>query len=74
MREPWDGRAVEVAEAPGGEAGQGIVFTAGGRYVLVQMNVEKAIAVYAVKDGKLEDTSERIALTGGPASIRSMPR
>jgi DNA-binding beta-propeller fold protein YncE len=69
-----EGQAVKVAEAPSGEAAQGIVFTADGRYVLVQMNVEKAIAVYAVKDGKLEDTSERIALTGGPASIRSMPR
>ena len=69
-----EGRAVEVAEAPGGEAGQGIVFTADARYVLVQMNVERAIAVYAVEDGELADTGERIALTGGPASIRSVPR
>jgi DNA-binding beta-propeller fold protein YncE len=69
-----DGQAVKVAEAPSGEAAQGIVFTADGRYVLVQMNVERAIAVYAVKDGELEDTGERIALSGGPASIRSMPR
>jgi 6-phosphogluconolactonase (cycloisomerase 2 family) len=69
-----DGEAVKVAEAPSGEAAQGIVFTADGRYVLVQMNVERAIAVYAVNDGQLEDTGERIALTGGPASIRSMPR
>ena len=69
-----EGQAVRVAEAPSGEAAQGIVFTADGRYVLVQMNVERAIAVYAVRDGELEDTGERIALTGGPASIRSMPR
>ena len=69
-----DGQAVRGAEAPSGEAGQGIVFTADGRYVLVQMNVERAIAVYAVKDGELADTGERIALSGGPASIRAMPR
>jgi DNA-binding beta-propeller fold protein YncE len=67
-------RAVEVSEAPSGEASQGIVFTADSRYILVQMNVEKAIGVYEIRNGILRDTEERIKLTGGPTSIRSKPR
>jgi hypothetical protein len=38
------------------------------------MDVEKAIAVYALRDGKLVDTGERIKLAAGPVSLRSMPR
>jgi DNA-binding beta-propeller fold protein YncE len=67
-------RAVQVAELPAGEAGQGVVFTADSRHVLAQFNVEKQIAVYAVGDGRLADTGTRLAFTGGPSSIRSMPR
>ena len=67
-------RAGQVAELPAGEAGQGVVFTADGRHILAQFNVEKQIAVYAVNDGKLADTGTRLAFTGGPSSIRSMPR
>ena len=44
------------------------------RYLLLQMDVERAIAVYAVRDGKLVDTGERIKLAAGPVSLRSMPR
>jgi DNA-binding beta-propeller fold protein YncE len=69
-----DGKAVKVSEALSGEASQGIVFTADNQYVLVQMNVEKALGVYQVKDGKIKDTGKRIKLTGGPTSIRSKPR
>ena len=69
-----DGAAIKVSEVPGGEAAQGIVFTQDGRYVLLQMDVEKAIAVYALRDGKLVDTGERIKLAAGPVSLRSMPR
>lgn len=68
------GRAVQVAELPAGEAGQGVVFTADSRHVLAQFNVEKQIAVYAINDGQLVDTGERLSFTGGPSSIRSMPR
>jgi hypothetical protein len=67
-------QAVQVSEAPSGEAAQGIVFTADSQYVLSQMNVEKAIGVYRVDNGKIVDTGERIALSGGPTSLRSKPR
>jgi hypothetical protein len=36
--------------------------------------VEKALALYAVRDGTLVDTGERIRLAAGPVSIRSTPR
>jgi DNA-binding beta-propeller fold protein YncE len=69
-----DSQAVKTSDLPGGEAGQGIVFTADSKYILVQFNVEKQLAVYAVNDGDMQDTQQRIVLSGGPASIRSMPR
>ncbi|WP_323117826.1 YncE family protein [Burkholderia alba] len=69
-----DGRAVKTAELPGGEAAQGIVFTADSRHLIVQFNVERQLALYAVNGGKLRDTGERIALTGGPSSLRTTPR
>jgi DNA-binding beta-propeller fold protein YncE len=69
-----DGAAVKANEATGGEATQGVVFTQDSRYVLLQMDVERALGVYAIRDGKLVDTGERIKLGAGPVSIRSMPR
>ena len=69
-----DGSAIAVNEIPGAEAAQGVVFTQDGRYVLLQMDVERAIGVYAIRDGKLADTGERIKLAAGPVSIRTMPR
>jgi DNA-binding beta-propeller fold protein YncE len=67
-------QAVQVSEAPSGEAAQGIVFTTDSRYVLVQLNVEKSIGVYRIDNGKIIDTGERIRLSGGPTSIRTKPR
>ena len=69
-----NGEAVKVSDLPGGEAGQGIVFSADSKTVLVQFNVEKQIAIYSVEGGTLKDTGERIPVSGGPASLRSMPR
>jgi lactate dehydrogenase-like 2-hydroxyacid dehydrogenase/DNA-binding beta-propeller fold protein YncE len=69
-----NGEAVRTANLPGGEAGQGIVFSADSKTILVQFNVEKQIAVYAVNGGTLKDTGQRIPVSGGPASLRSMPR
>jgi DNA-binding beta-propeller fold protein YncE len=69
-----DGQAVKVSEAPGGEAAQGIVFTADNKYLIVQFNVEKQLALFAVNGGRLRDTGQRIALTGGPSSLRTTPR
>ena len=69
-----DGSATKVNELPGGEAAQGVVFTQDSKTIIVQFDVEKALAVYAIRDGKLVDTGERIRLAAGPVSIRSMPR
>jgi DNA-binding beta-propeller fold protein YncE len=69
-----DGTAAKVNEIPGGEAAQGLVFSEDSKTVIVQFDVEKALAVYAIRDGKLVDTNERIKLAAGPVSIRSMPR
>jgi DNA-binding beta-propeller fold protein YncE len=69
-----DGVAAMVNELPGGEAAQGVVFGKDSRTVLVQFDVEKALAVYRIEDGKLVDTGERLKLAAGPVSIRSMPR
>jgi len=74
LLEIHNGEAVKRSELPSGEAAQGIVFSADNRYVLVQFNVEKQIAVYAVNGGTLKDTGQRIPIAGGPASLRSMPR
>jgi hypothetical protein len=69
-----DGHAAQVAEAPGGEAAQGIVFTADSRYLIVQFDVERQLAMYAVDGGKLRDTGARIPLAAGPSSLRTTPR
>jgi DNA-binding beta-propeller fold protein YncE len=69
-----DGTATKVNEIPGGEAAQGVVFSEDSKTVIVQFDVEKALAIYAIRDGKLVDTNERIKLAAGPVSIRSMPR
>lgn len=67
-------QATKVNELAGGEAAQGVVFSKDSKTVLVQFDVERAIAVYALRDGKLVDTGQRIPLAAGPVSIRSMPR
>jgi DNA-binding beta-propeller fold protein YncE len=69
-----DGWATLVNELPGGEAAQGVVFSQDSKNILVQFDVERALALYTIRDGKLVDTGERIKLAAGPVSIRSMPR
>jgi WD40 repeat protein len=69
-----DGGATRVNELDGGEAAQGVVFAQDSKTVIVQFDVERALALYSVRDGKLVDTGERIRLAAGPVSIRSMPR
>ena len=69
-----DGWATYVNEVPGGEAAQGVVFTQDSKNILVQFDVEKSLALYTIRGGKLVDTGERIKLAAGPVSIRSMPR
>lgn len=69
-----DGVATKVSELAGAEAAQGVVFSQDGRQLLLQMDVERQIGVFALRDGKLVDTGERLKLSAGPVSIRSMPR
>jgi len=59
---------------PGAEAAQGVVFSEDGKTVILQMDVERALGVYVIRDGKLVDTGQRIALAAGPVSVRSTPR
>ena len=74
LYENRNGVATKVNDLDGGEAAQGVVFTQDSKTVIVQFDVERALALYAVRDGKLVDTGERIQLAAGPVSIRSMPR
>jgi DNA-binding beta-propeller fold protein YncE len=69
-----DGWATKVNEVAGAEAAQGVVFSQDSKQILLQMDVERAIGVFGVRDGKLVDTGERLKLAAGPVSIRSMPR
>jgi DNA-binding beta-propeller fold protein YncE len=66
--------AHKVNEVPGGEAAQGIVFAKDNKTVLVQFDVEKELAIYTIRGGKLVDTTKRLKLSAGPVPIRSMPR
>lgn len=68
------GQAKRVSSIKTGTAPQGVVFTKDSRRLLVQMNVDRAIAVYEIRGGRLRDTKEWIELTGGPTSMRSQPR
>jgi DNA-binding beta-propeller fold protein YncE len=68
-----EGQAHPAGDLPAGAAGQGIVFTADSRHILAQFNVEKELAVYGVTSGRLVDTGHRMAVAGGPVSIRAMP-
>ena len=69
-----NGVATKVNDVPGGEAAQGVVFSKDSKQILLQMDVERALAVYTIRNGKLADTGTRIPLAAGPVSIRSMPR
>lgn len=68
------GVAVKLSELPSGEAAQGLVFTRNGRYLIVQFNVERQLAFFEVRNGKLIDTGKRMPFAAGPASIRTTPR
>ncbi len=69
-----NGHATQVDEKPSGVAGQGIAFAADSKTIVVQMNPEKALGVYAVQNGRLVDTGQRLQLGAGPTSLRTLPR
>jgi DNA-binding beta-propeller fold protein YncE len=63
-------KLTRLAEAPIGHWSQGVIFTPDGQYILVQNMVEKEIMVLKVAGDKLEDTGQRLKVSGGPAAIR----
>ena len=56
--------AHKVNEMPGGEGAQGIVFTKDSQTILVQFDVEKELAIYECKRGKLVDTNQADRIVG----------
>jgi DNA-binding beta-propeller fold protein YncE len=69
-----ESQAQRVADLPAGASAQGVVFSADSRLVFAQFFVDRQIAVYAVNGGALQDTGVRLEVTGGPSSLRGMPR
>jgi DNA-binding beta-propeller fold protein YncE len=61
----------KLAEAPIGHWSQGVAFTPDGQQILVQNMVEKDIMILKVAGDKLEDTGQRLKVSGGPAAIRT---
>ena len=64
-------KLVKHGEADVGNWSQGAVFSPDSRTLLVQNMVQKDIQVFAVDGSGVRDTSQRIALKAGPASIRA---
>ena len=68
------GQAVKVDEKPSGVGAQGLEFAADSRTLIAQFNVERQLAVFQVRAGRLVDTHVRLNLAAGPASLRAPPR
>jgi DNA-binding beta-propeller fold protein YncE len=69
-----NGKATQVSQVADGVASQGVVFSADSKHVIVQFNVEHQLGLYSIEGQKLVDTGKRIAIDGGPSSLRSAPR
>ena len=69
-----NGVAVAAGSLPTGAIAQGVTFAKDSRTLFVQLNVEKAIAVFRIDGRRLKDTGQRIALAASPVSIASTPR
>lgn len=65
------GRLSVVASAPAGDWAQGVAFSRDGKTILVQNMVDRNIAVFRFEQDQLRDTGQRIAVSGGPAGIRT---
>lgn len=69
-----NGRLRRIAQAPVGAWAQGVAFSRDGRTIVVQNMADRNLAVFRFADGRLTDTRQRIAVSGGPAAIRTAER
>jgi len=60
-----------LAEAPIGNWSQGAAFSSDGKRILVGNMVQKELQVLSLEGNTLRDTGVRIAVKGGPASVRT---
>jgi DNA-binding beta-propeller fold protein YncE len=65
-----NGRLRLVSEAQVGTWSQGAGFSANGRMLLVGNMMERNITVLRVENGRVRDTGQRIAVSGGSAALR----
>ena len=61
----------KVGEAPIGHWSQGVAFSADSKTILVTNMVEQNVQVLSWDGSTLRDTGQRIAVSGGPAAIRT---
>ncbi|MBK8446158.1 MAG: YncE family protein [Micropruina sp.] len=65
-----DGRLRRVDSLPTGAAAQGLAFAADSVRLVAQLYADRCLGVYEIADDGLRDTGTRIAVPGGPASLR----
>lgn len=59
---------------PIGRIPEGVAFTPDGKHLVVQCHVDRALWLFAVKDGRVEDTGHRVSVPGMPSSLRAAGR
>lgn len=64
-----EGRMQVVGTAGAGDWVQGMGFSRDGRTLVIGNMADRTIGVYRIEDGKITDTGQRIAVSGGPAAI-----
>jgi DNA-binding beta-propeller fold protein YncE len=68
------GRTFErVQELPVGRIPEGVAFTPDGKHLVVQCHPDRELWLFEMRDGRLRDTGERIAVPGMPSSLRAGP-
>jgi DNA-binding beta-propeller fold protein YncE len=61
----------KVQRLPVGRIPEGVAFTTDGKYLVVQCHPDKQLWVFAVKNGSVTDTGQRISVPGMPSSLRA---
>jgi len=55
-----------------GRIPEGVAFTGDGKYLIVQCHPDRELRIYAVNDGQVKDSGERVKVPGMPSSIRAV--